>query len=334
MLNGQIYVSSTAMTVEGRWFNNLEDRMVDNPKEYFHIRAAAYWNKQNLAAGWFKKMKDEATSQVQYDAEIGNIRPKVSEVSFYPQLNPNKHYYTAKDHHNFNDSLIEPLCEEAPGDSSIYDTDINSLHPLIISVDWGASINSMTVYQEDGNELKMVKEFFVKSPKILDDLFTEGFIPYFKHHIKKEIGFFFDRNGRSRTPNSRLTYVQTATFYLENSGWEVTEETPHGLDPDHEDKFKVINLVLKHSGQKGWPIISINRMNCPSTITSLENADAKEDSKGRTVKNKSSERSKTLPQEFATHFSDTFDLPIYWKYKGLVAEKFGEHSDNYVTPLS
>lgn len=334
MLNGQVYVSSTAMTVEGRWFNNLENNMIDEPDKYFHLRASAYWNKHNLADDWFDRMRAAATSVVQYEAEIENKRPTVSETSFYPQIDPDKHYYTAEDHHDFNLSLVDQLCDEAPGDSSFYDTDINPMLPLIISVDWGASINSMTVYQEDGWILRKVKEFFVKTPKILDDLFTEEFIPYFKHHIKKEIHFYFDRNGRSENPNSRLTYVQTATFYLENAGYDVIEETPLGLDPDHEDKFKVINLVLKHSGEPGWPTIQINRMNCPNSIISIENAPAKEDKKGRIVKNKNSERSKTLPQEFATHLSDTFDLPIYWKYKDLVAEMFGEKLDGYVTPLS
>lgn len=336
LLNGQIYVSSTAMTVEGRWFNNLENNMFEDPRNHFHLRASAYWNKMNLADDWFDRMKKAATSVIQYNAEILNIRPKVSETSFYPQLNPEKQYYTAKDHHDFSNTLIEELCDQAPGESSFYDTDIDPMKPLIISTDWGANINSMTVYQEDndGMELRMVKEFFVKSPKILDDLFSEEFIPYFKHHVNKEIHFYFDRNGRSKQANSPLTYVEQATFYLENAGWEVIEETPHGLDPPHADKFKVVNLVLKHSGEPGWPVIKINRMNCMNAIISIENAPAKEDSAGNIKKDKSSEQKKSLPQEFATHLSDTFDLPIYWKYKDLVQEHFGQDYDGYITPIS
>lgn len=322
LLNAEIYASSTPMTAEGRWFTDLEKEAIADPSEYIHFKANALINKKNLAPDWFSRMKKRATSDVQYNAEILNIRPKVTENSFYPQLNPKRHYYTASDYHRIIETPFQDVIQEITRDSSMLNTDIDPTKPLIISVDWGASINSMIVAQEFGNEFRVVKEFFVKSPKILDDLFKEEFIPFFKHQINRNIHFFYDRNGNSKVANSQFTYAEQAIFWLDNAGYTVIVETPHSLDPPHNVKFRVINLLLKHSGTEGFPTIKINRESCFYLTVSLENAPAKEDKNGLIKKDKSSERSKVIPQEQATHLSDTLDLPLYWKYKDLIDDHF------------
>jgi hypothetical protein len=38
-------------------------------------------------------MRDNAPSEMHYDAEIRNIRPKKTTNGFYPSLDPKKHYY-------------------------------------------------------------------------------------------------------------------------------------------------------------------------------------------------------------------------------------------------
>jgi hypothetical protein len=63
---------------------------------------------------------------------------------------------------------------------------------------------------------------------------------------------------------------------------------------------------LKHGGTQGLPAIEINENNCDDLIISLENAPAIPGNKPNTIiKDKRSEKSKTTPQEHATHFSDT-----------------------------
>lgn len=330
LLNAEIYASSTAMTAEGRWFTDLEKNAESYPDNYFHLRANALVNAMNLSKDWFARMKERASSITQYNAEILNIRPQVTEKSFYPQISPKKHYYTQKNG-DIGVGLVNAFGDKI-GASCYYDKDINPLVPIIISTDWGASINSMTVSQEIDGEYRIVKEFWVKSPKILDDLFIDEFLPYFKRHQNKTIEFYYDRNGNSRVANSRLTYSEQAVNILKKNGWKVKIKTPETLDPSHMAKFRVVNALLRHSGELGWPRILINRLNCPDTIISLENAPAKEGTKG-IQKDKKSERSKTLQQQFATHLSDTVDLPLYWKYAKLVDRLLMNKVETEIVPL-
>ena len=45
-------------------------------KNYAFIKASAFINIDNLRPGWFEEMKEESPSDIIYDAEILNIRPK------------------------------------------------------------------------------------------------------------------------------------------------------------------------------------------------------------------------------------------------------------------
>ena len=72
--------------------------------------------------------------------------------------------------------------------------------------------------------------------------------------------------------------------------------------------------------------------NAYDLTVSLENAPAKEGNKG-IQKDKSSERSKTIPQEHATHLSDAFDLAIYWRYRDKVMKLINNNIERWSVPL-
>lgn len=325
LLNAEIFASSTPMTQQGKWFTDKEQQIIDaiqgkpskirqrNARQYAFLKANAYANSMNLTRDWFDRMRDNAPSQMHYDAEIGNIRPNFNLESFYPQLNKDKHYYE-----DYNNSYLESIGVTA-GKSSFnckQDNDRISSKPLILSFDWGV-FNSLKVAQDVGGKYKCLKTFWVKSPKIIDDLIDEEFAPYYEAHANKTIYLYYDRNGNSRRAGSRVTLAQQAISKLRQAGWKVIVKTPPSLDPPHNEKFVVINFMLKNGGQYGLPEVGINRHNCADLIVSLESAPAKEGKNG-IEKDKKSERSKTLLQQYATHLSDTFDLPLYWRYRDMV----------------
>ena len=109
-------------------------------------------------------------------------------------------------------------------------------------------------------------------------------------------------------------------------------KTPPTLDPPHNEKFIVVNYLLRYGGTKGLPKIGINMHNAYDLTVSLEDAPAKEGNKG-IQKDKSSERSKTTPQEHATHLSDAFDLAIYWRYKDKVMKLINNNTERWSVPL-
>lgn len=322
LLNAEIFASSTPMTQEGQWFIRKEKEIIDalqgrsskvyNPEEYLYLKANSYVNVANLTSGWHRRMKLNAKSEMHYNAEILNIRPKFNKISYYPQLDAKKHYYESYDN-NYLESLgVSPV--ERSFDCR-QDSDRNNTRELIVSMDWGV-FTSLKVAQHIGMDYKVLKTFYVKHPKIIDDVVSD-FCKYYSSHAKKVIHFYYDRNGNKRQANSGLTFAEQAISVFKSHGWTVIVKTPPSLDPPHNAKFIVINYVLKHGGTQGLPKVGINKHNAYDLTVSLENAPAKEGKNG-IEKNKNSERSSVIPQEHATHFSDTFDYPIYWKFKDIV----------------
>lgn len=304
-----LFVGTTPLTAAGKWvFQKEKDAMID-PAQTLYLRASSRENIKILGEDWFRDMKRTMPKYL-YDAEIENIRPANVDDGFYPLLNEN-HFYT-----NFNYDYYDSIKPGVVVKSvdSRGDRDVDDRAPLEISVDWGASINSMVVCQQFGDEFRVLKEFFVKSPKILDALFNEEFIPYYQHHKKKEILFWYDRNGNSKVANSDMSFVEQARKLLEKAGWEVTLMS-RGLDPFHQDKYILWNALLGESNVR-MPVIRINKANCPYLIVSMQNAPAK-DIKG-IQKDKSSERKKDLPQEEATHLSDAIDIVVFGKFWELM----------------
>jgi len=312
----KMFCSTHPLTVKGRWLYKMEKEAIRNPAEVFYLQASAEENRINLADKWFRDQKRNMPSFL-YNVEILNHRPSQIEDGFYPQLQQ-KHFYN-----DFNYNYYDALAERkdyslTPKDQTCKgDNDCNLDKELVVAVDWGASINCMVVGQENGDEFRFIKNFFVKSPRILDDLFNDEFIPYYESHRKKVIQFWYDRSGNSKIANSRLTFYQQAEKILIKAGWKVIPMT-RGQDPEHADKYLLWNVLLSEN-HKRLPKIRFNSENCKELIVSMQNAPVT-DIKG-IKKDKSSERDKEYPQEEATHFSDAADILIHGMYKGLLKEK-------------
>lgn len=327
LLNSELFLSSTPLTKKGKWFTDAEEKALQRPEEFYFLKATAKCNLSNLRPDYFEYMKESYSSEIIYNAEMLNIRPKEITDGYYAQLNPDIHYYT--DHDN---SYLESLDLSEVNEKSFnwrQDRDVNPNSPLVISVDWGANINTMVVSQLQGDTYKVLNCFYVKSPKILDHLFLEKFIPYYEGFPTKVVKFYFDRTGNSRTANSKYTFAQQAEQLLRNAGWKAHMMTV-GVNPDYMMKFRLINTMLKDDGRKRLPKIRINQSNCADLIVSLEHAEIKDTARGL-EKDKSSERRKGVEQQHATHFSDAFDYPLYALFNDIF---INQHRTNEDLPIS
>ena len=323
LLHSEIFTSSTPLTKKGKWFTDMEEYARQNPKDAIFIKATAHCNLHNLRADYFEYMKQAYTNDVIYNAEMLNIRPKEITDGFYAQLNPDIHYYT-----NFDNSYLETLDLKKLDGSNFnckQDADLDPTQPLTISVDWGANINTLTVSQLQNKEYKVLKEFYVKSPKILDHLFLEEFIPYYSSYTNKTVNFYGDRSGNSRVANSKFTFAEQAAKLLRDAGWKVNLMTV-GNNPSYMDKFRLINVMLREDGRGRLPKIRINSANCPNLIISLELAEIRDTSSGL-QKDKRSEQRKSVEQQHATHFSDTFDYPIYSLFNEFFSNQLKTNED-------
>lgn len=305
LMHSEVFTSSTPLTKKGRWFTKKEEEAIKNPTETLYLKATAKVNMQNLRADYFPYMRKSYRSDIVYNAEMLNIRPKEITDGFYPQLTEN-HYYT-----DFNNGLLTGMPIKTIDGLSFnckQDLDLKNA-PLIMSVDWGANINSMTISQVQGDTYRVLKEFYVKTPKILDNLFIDEFLPYYKDHKCKEVLFYYDRTGNNRLANSKLTLAEQAQKMMVDAGWTVHMKTT-GVNPSYYNKFNLINNALKEDGRGKVPKIRINKANCSNLIVSMELAECIEGARGL-EKDKRSERRKGVDQEHATHLSDTFDYPYF-----------------------
>lgn len=305
----EILCSTTPLTAEGMWFIEMEKEAILNPNKYAFISATAELNRHNLGDDWFERMKANSVSPLHYNAEVLNIRPPKVENSFYPSLKPSRHYYRRN-----NNSYLETLqWDEASKMTCESDGDLTINEPLILSLDYGARINTLTVQQRTGNEHRCLKEFYVKHPEIIDDLFEQHFIPYYAPHHKKVIYLWDDPQGNKSQAGSRVTLFEQIERILKKHNWKV-QRMGRGVYPPMSERFILWNAILSEKDPR-LPKFRVNKDNCPNLCISLENAPSKEGPRG-IEKDKSSERNKSIQQEHATHFSDGVDYSIhgmYWK---------------------
>lgn len=323
MLNAEILVSSTPMTKAGQWFVKREDISIKNPKDYCFLKANAMVNAENLPKDYFTKALADSKSQLHYDAEIMNIRvPQVTD-GFYAQLRPEIHYYKHKYNVDYLYDIGFSEYKESQHYNCNHDGDLMISAPLELTVDFGSRINCALVSQPNPltNEHRFLKEFFVKHSLDYIDL-MRNFSDYYKpkQSFNRTINLYHDTAGfhEKRKRSAAETYSDEIIKFLRGEGWRVVlKVSKKDTNPLHNDKFLVINNILKRREQR-IPRILINSDNCPNLIISMENAEIEIKARDDYRKDKSSERSKELAQEKATHLSDCFDYNVYWKYSYLV----------------
>jgi hypothetical protein len=308
----RFYTSSTPLTTEGEWFINYESKALQEPSKINFISATCQHNLHNLRDGYLEEAEKNAYSSWVFDAEYKNIRPKFSKNGFYPLLDADIHQYS-----NFNYSHYQSI------NSSVDcrgDADLVKGVPLILGIDWGASINCLTVNQhlKSIREYRTIKSMFVlgEDQKIQDDLFDD-FHRYYKHHNNRNIFLWFDNTGNVKTGITRRNRAELARKQLTNLGWKVNLLTYGGRNPDHTEKHTLWNEILKGTNQQ-LPVYRINKHNAREAFLSMRAAKAIPGKNNQIHKDKSSERSKKIQRQYATDLSDANDAPIYGLFRSFL----------------
>lgn len=317
LLGCEIYASSTPVTKKGRWFTDMEDkiknRLVKNHHKYIYLKASALINKANLRKDWFDEMKDECPSELIYNAEILNIRPKEILNGFYPQFS-RKHLYS-----DYNNEYLMAIT----GDYKLsdldcrQDNDIDEDKHLIISIDWGLFL-SLCVSQKHPAKHRQLKSFWLEQPNIIDDLIND-FSAYYKHRKNRKLHLYYGHDGnRRRAEKPSETYGDEVSRLLRLKGWRVEDMSKGKAAAPHNLKYILLNMMFKGTSSR-YPAIEINEPNNRDLIISIERAEATEGRNG-IEKLKKDEKNPSLKQQHTTHLSDAFDIPIWDLYKHLLNE--------------
>lgn len=303
----RIYTSSTPLTAEGQWFIDYEDKAVHDPDNIAFIKATCEHNLENLREGYLQEAAENAYQYWVYLAEYKNVRPKFTKNSFYNLLDPDLHLYSNFDY----DFYVQPgQAVDCRGD-----LDLVAGVPLILSGDWGAAINCMTINQhlKSVNEYRTLKSMYVlgDEQKIQDDLF-KNFHNYYKLHQSscKEIYFHYDKGGNQETGHTKATRAEQARKQLTELGWKVHLMTTGTINVEHYKKYLLWQKILKEQ-DRSLPRYRMNRDNCRELYLSMRNAKTKQGSSGEIKKDKSSEKNSKIPRQEATDLSDANDNAIW-----------------------
>jgi len=293
--------------------------------------ANAFDNIENLGFSYIIR-EYEKQSLLTFMVEILNwVVDKIEDC--YYHIDPEKHvYYDAT-----NDDFITSFAQNNNYDAKLleapdcrFDLDCDPSKPLELTPDWGSSINLFSIGQERNFNFVsklvepvdcVINEFFNKPQEtnipMINEL-VQQFNTYYKEHPTKEIIYYRDRYGDSRQPNVKnsSSFNHQAIEQLEKFGWMVIPKSHRGMEPPQHDKYLLWVNILKGS-DKRFPIVIFNGKKCKYSLISMNNTKVIERN-GKFQKDKSSERSKKILPEEATHFSDAVDKRIWTKYGELL----------------
>jgi hypothetical protein len=306
--------TSTPVTAKGNWIFKYEEQAKLHPEKVLFLSANAYVNKKNLGQQYFDNAK-AIMPDFLFRAEVLNERMKQVETCFYPKLDENIHCYNKAFDNLYYQQLLsdsEPTCA---GDS-----DLNPLQPLTIGIDWGAHINCLVVAQDRGHELWMLKNIFVKHPRIIDDLIDE-FCRYYEQHQNKHIFFFYDPSGNNSQANSTMTYADQVSALLIKKGWTIQPMTYWHKQEQHNIKHMLWNNIMNEDNSD-YPNVRFNSNNCRELLISMQNAPAVQGNRASIRKDKSSEKRKGFDQAHATHFSDAADVIVVGMFQNKLGDSF------------
>lgn len=305
------------------------------------VLANAFDNIQNLGLSYIMR-EYEKQSVLTFMVEILNwVIDKVEDC--YYHIDPVKHvYYDA-----YNDDFIRGVAEDTNWDATRletpdcrFDLDCDPSKPLEITPDWGSKINLFTVGQERNYNFAtkiiepvdcFINEFYNKPQEINKVMITDlvdQFCNYYQQHPTKRLIYFRDKYGDNRQPNVKnsLSFNNQAIGHFESKGWKVETRSHKGMEPPQHDKYLLWINIMKGDDPR-FPKVIFNGKNCKYTLISMNNTKVIERN-GKFDKDKSSETSKKVLPEEATHFSDSADKRIWTKYSGTLHK----YQSSFVNP--
>ncbi len=290
---------------------------------YYH-EASSLDNIHALGIDYLKQMKRNL-SDFEFRTSILNQEVFQNSKGFYPNLDEDIHLYESFDYQQF--ELNGYDFDKYQGNKYLQDADVVRSAPLDIAIDYGASINFMTVGQEPfPGQYNIINQMFVLHPGTLANV-IEQFTNYYKPHKRKEVNYYYDHTAIGQKADGSKTWADQVEEKLQAAGWTVNKIYT-GQAPGHEVKYRFFAEMM---GEKDTPlpVVRINRTNCPDLIKSMRDAQWLQGREGF-KKDKSSERRDSVPQQHATHGSDSFDMLVYGRSKASFKAQQSEFMDNII----
>lgn len=286
-------------------------------KGFYYSEYSAFENIMNLNPRYFDDLYQDNT-ELLFRIEVLNERMFKVEDSFYPAFDRSIHCYKGHWNYSYLDNIDIVNVENNNHLNSLQDLDCNPDLALHLGLDFGTAINWIVVGQEittaKGKQFNFIKNFFVKSPKTIDDV-TIDYCEYYRHHKKKVIHLYPDGEGNVKRANisGQLSYVDQIEKIMRSYGWNVIREKNIKYNTPHNEVYILWDRMLS-ARDNGYPSIQFNLINCKELIYSIEQTPSIDSTAGKIKKNKSSEKKLRSNREQATDGGDAADQIIRNKY--------------------
>lgn len=153
--------------------------------------------------------------------------------------------------------------------SSLMDADVDPDQPLCLACDFNSNINWAVAGQPRGHRLYVLKSFFVKFERKLNEL-IDDFCKYYRHHRCRRVIFYYDNTAKqgAYAVEGEVTFRSVIVDAFRSRGWFVTE-VDIGPAMNHMVKHLLINRMF---AGKAHLKPMINRENNEDLLISIQTA--------------------------------------------------------------
>ena len=263
-------------------------------------------NLEVVGEDYIWKMKRESPDWVWRTAFLNQQLFKITN-GFYSALEENIHFYIPQDSGRL--SALGSNWKELQKSGCLGDGDLDFSKELHVAFDANAAICTAVVGQKDGNTMRVLKSFYVKTPSKMSDL-VKLICDYYRPKLKHDIVFYYDHTFVWEDAKSDDSYASIIERTFVENNYTV-EMVYVGQAPQHEWKHTQIDRNLKGDPDFLW--IQINLHNNEFLKIAMEQTGVRQGKNGF-EKNKNPERTDDTPDnpdEHKTHVTDAFDTLWY-----------------------
>lgn len=222
---------------------------------------------------------------------------------FYSALDDNIHFYVPSDSGRLRD--LGSDWRKLTTCGCLGDGDLDFSKELHIAFDSNASISTAVVAQKDGNTMRVLKSFYVKTPSKLQDL-VKQVADYYRPKLNHDIVVYYDQTFTWESGTSNESYADVIERVFVENNYNVTMEFV-GQAPKHDWKHLHIDRTLKGDPEFLW--VQINLHQNEFLKIAMEQTGVRQGKYGF-EKDKTPEGTADTPDapdQFKTHVTDAFD---------------------------
>lgn len=158
--------------------------------------------------------------------------------------------------------------EKLKDPSSLMDADVDPEQPLCVAFDYNTNINWCVTGQPKGGKLLVLKSFYVKYERKLNEL-VDDFCKYYRYHRNRRVIFYFDNTAKQGAyAVNDETFRSVIVNAFRSHGWFVTEVD---IGPAMNQLVKHL-LINRMFARKAKLVPMINRENNEDLLISIQTA--------------------------------------------------------------